>query len=1354
MNKNYICLFVFLLNSILTILGQVGPSRQWSKTDDGISNSDERNALVVQAANGEFYTVGTSSSNQNLYILKYAANGGTPLSTINYKYATAGTNLQVKGAALDINNNLIVTLSLQKFNFNNPSALFFESKVLILKFNTGNGSNTLAWANDYFPSNAAANAIAAIPISITKSILNGNVLYTAGVVNSDSIWIARINTSTGNLTQKKVFKNFSQSVFGTNYNANYFSVSDFTIDQNLNIYIVGKTNYLASPIAGPGSTTDNTNGYILKTDSVFNPLFGGIGFVLNCKMITSSVAAATSTTSLDNAAYVVTDNSNNVYVAAELNDSSFNYFRLKVFKYNSSLVINPSWPIGGLSVDAGAASSNYRQTGKFFGMSILGSDIYVTYNKPNYYKTVAQINASNIAAAACMSKILGSTGALDKQYISTNYFSSTASDNFSIKDISAPLLGASSPNVYFFYNRKQTLSGSTTYNIRVAKLDPTFATPSVFGISTFNYAFTISGGGANLVEAYGGILDDTPSGTSTPIIVGRANYSSSRKYDGLMFKMNSSMTVAFDHYFNQSSDGSNFGRKIHMNGNDPITVGVLENTSTLADLYYSKCTSLNGNKVTTNVDNNNENQLFYDSDFDPISGNMYILQYSNTTLITTATQTVAKVDLALNSSQFANIKANTSYLMEAERIKYNKDATAGSNYVFVAGNGRGALIGMQKYTTGGIRIDSLPVVSTPGYSAANSSFLHDIVYDNNFAYALQSNRFNNKEQVGLAKISLGTVTLSAQSQPLYGAANMKNVNPYIVKLDPTNTNLYYVFKGLDTLTNQTKYKIASLVRSTVVARWQQEILPPSLGVSFSGGNVRLFFDKITQNPIVVTTTSNNLIFTEEYDKLSGNVISSDTYTIPGTSFNNITDIEFDSLSSNLYIASYGYAVPQLDFKGSIYSINTQSKLLNWVYKRPEANTIIFDISLSPLSNRLFITGRQQSTTNAFGTELFTDKLCTITQPVLSITGVKAFCSNSMVPINVTNYTSNLLWNTGSTSSSIVPNSALAASTPYFVKHTSPLDGCFKTSDSTYIIAKQPINKEICFTSFDKNQNKILVYFDAFASAGADSVIIYRDFGANNFQRVGAVTADSTWWQDNTLGTTITQALAYKIQIKDTCGQLGSLSYFHKPVFVTAFPNVVAGANTMNFEVYQRDAFPGGLPNKYFNLMGQNSSTGQWDSVATIAAPTAPTQTSFQIVFTPSSTQLTTYGSDYRIDAKLDTAAFKCTIDNFKAKGVFQAKSTKGGPSHSNLRTSSIGVIAVLANASILTYPNPSANGLFTISSSTNEQLDFEVINSVGKIVTKGQFVKSNVLNLQNESSGIYVLSISDGKTNIRQQIVK
>lgn len=70
------------------------------------------------------------------------------------------------------------------------------------------------------------------------------------------------------------------------------------------------------------------------------------------------------------------------------------------------------------------------------------------------------------------------------------------------------------------------------------------------------------------------------------------------------------------------------------------------------------------------------------------------------------------------------------------------------------------------------------------------------------------------------------------------------------------------------------------------------------------------------------------------------------------------------------------------------------------------------------------------------------------------------------------------------------------------------------------------------------------------------------------------------------------------------------------------------------------------------------------------------------------------------------------------------------------------------------YPNPVSNELIIEIKGNSELVNFEILNSVGQVITKGNFVEKTAVHTSNFTPGIYFIKLDNGKTFEFKKIIK
>ncbi len=83
----------------------------------------------------------------------------------------------------------------------------------------------------------------------------------------------------------------------------------------------------------------------------------------------------------------------------------------------------------------------------------------------------------------------------------------------------------------------------------------------------------------------------------------------------------------------------------------------------------------------------------------------------------------------------------------------------------------------------------------------------------------------------------------------------------------------------------------------------------------------------------------------------------------------------------------------------------------------------------------------------------------------------------------------------------------------------------------------------------------------------------------------------------------------------------------------------------------------------------------------------------------------------------------------------------------------VGVESNKNNNAIMVYPNPVSNELF-ITANGNDNVGFEILNAMGRIVYKGSLVNKTMVETSAFANGVYVIKLDNGKTFEFKKIIK
>ena len=83
-----------------------------------------------------------------------------------------------------------------------------------------------------------------------------------------------------------------------------------------------------------------------------------------------------------------------------------------------------------------------------------------------------------------------------------------------------------------------------------------------------------------------------------------------------------------------------------------------------------------------------------------------------------------------------------------------------------------------------------------------------------------------------------------------------------------------------------------------------------------------------------------------------------------------------------------------------------------------------------------------------------------------------------------------------------------------------------------------------------------------------------------------------------------------------------------------------------------------------------------------------------------------------------------------------------------------GIDATKISEQIKVYPNPISNELIIEVEGNKEAIDFEISNSIGEVIFKGNVIKDIKINTSSLSSGIYLIKMVNGETVVCRKIIK
>lgn len=292
--------------------------------------------------------------------------------------------------------------------------------------------------------------------------------------------------------------------------------------------------------------------------------------------------------------------------------------------------------------------------------------------------------------------------------------------------------------------------------------------------------------------------------------------------------------------------------------------------------------------------------------------------------------------------------------------------------------------------------------------------------------------------------------------------------------------------------------------------------------------------------------------------------------------------------------------------------------------------------------------------------------------------------------------------------------------------------------------------EICMVTVDDPGLNNIVYWDKASYAGADTFFVYREVSNNNYQIIGKVPYDSLSMFIDTVraqyfpntGDPRMSAYKYKLAIKDTCGNLGAKSLFHKTTFLQDQLN-----GNFNWNHYEIEGQPLPVPTlTSYLFLRDNNSDGNFETTigsTNASLTTDPQYFSFQFV------------ADWRIETQWSIACDATLRPANSGDNSVQTVVIKSKSNVRNNRTTGLSSTSSMKNSMLHVYPNP-ANEILNVEfkNMSGEQVTITVENMLGQIVYESQTIQQvNQINSSSFVSGVYFVKVHTTQGILTQKIV-
>jgi hypothetical protein len=333
-----------------------------------------------------------------------------------------------------------------------------------------------------------------------------------------------------------------------------------------------------------------------------------------------------------------------------------------------------------------------------------------------------------------------------------------------------------------------------------------------------------------------------------------------------------------------------------------------------------------------------------------------------------------------------------------------------------------------------------------------------------------------------------------------------------------------------------------------------------------------------------------------------------------------------------------------------------------------------------------------------------------------------------------------LWSNGQTTASATNLTAGA--------YTGIVYDINQCEDTTNIVINEPTgtNPIICIVTVDSLSQNNLIAWDKtiFTNQPIDSFIVHREVQSGIYLPLGSVSFNdlsifvdtfrnkyfqSPYWS---LGDPNSGTYRYKLQWKDSCGNLSPLSGFHNTIFMTnnngifTWPQLYTIENSTN-------------PVSQYLLLRDNFNNGNWQVVNSVTG-------SQQSITDPAYNNWSST-ANYRIQTQWNTV---CTPSILPNDGIDLLKSTTFTTSQSNsLIPSALSIENQLYRISV--YPNPTKDGINIYSDDFTFM--YTISDQFGNVVLKNQLEGNiNYISLENLSPGVYIFESKEN--NFTKRIMK
>jgi hypothetical protein len=281
----------------------------------------------------------------------------------------------------------------------------------------------------------------------------------------------------------------------------------------------------------------------------------------------------------------------------------------------------------------------------------------------------------------------------------------------------------------------------------------------------------------------------------------------------------------------------------------------------------------------------------------------------------------------------------------------------------------------------------------------------------------------------------------------------------------------------------------------------------------------------------------------------------------------------------------------------------------------------------------------------------------------------------------------------------------------YTLHLTDSQGCENDYVETILTGLIPPTPSICLVTVDSAHIHNLIVWEKtnLNMVPIDSFIIYREFGANNYHRIDAVSKNSLSFYDDLGANPASTGYRYKLKCKNALGVESLFSNYHNTIYLTN--------NDANFSWTQYQIENNNTPVSTYNIYRDDNSTGNFQNIGFTSGN--------QFGYT-----------DLNFTSHPNASYY---VEAVMSAGVCSPSRTSYSGSSSNVKhVGSNGIQKLNNTLAINIYPNPAAN-IFYIKGITGKT-SILLYDVVGKLIIKKEVENNTSINTNQLTEGIYMLS--------------